>query len=183
MRQPFGKHRKRTKGFDSPATSRFIDNVAMALLGLNRLGDRSCLEEALYRLSRMIRYIGESDRTVSLREEGAFVEHYLALQRLRFPDRLSYRIDTGADADRVAVDRFIIFSRVERVVERLIEFSPFCGTLVVDRSVLGPSTPAISISVVLPDGGVSRSPLRRCGWRGHRRLHPTGAGPFVRKRR
>lgn len=173
---------KRADVLYSATTSRFIDNVMTAFLGMNRIDERKRLEDSLLRLSRMIHYAEGAERIVSLQEEGSFIEDYLELQRLRYPERLAYRIDLGNGADRIFTERFILFSGVESVLEGLLERSAFGGTLVLERRGSESAPVVITMRSETPDGRLSASTLRLRGRRGRDRFSK-GAGPSCRRSR
>lgn len=62
-------------------------------MALNQVGDRDALENALFELSGMLRYILKAPALIPLSMELSFVEDYCSLQKLRFSDRLNYVVD------------------------------------------------------------------------------------------
>jgi hypothetical protein len=73
--------------------------------------------QAAEQLGGLLRDTIEEDRdVVALAEERAFVERYLAVQRLRFGDRLSVRIDVSPEADESLVPSFALLTLVENAV-------------------------------------------------------------------
>jgi two-component system sensor histidine kinase AlgZ len=75
----------------------FLFNALNALSALVRAGEQLQALRAVQRLSELLRYaIAASGKEwTSLAEEVAFVEDYLALQRLRFGTRLDFVMDGG----------------------------------------------------------------------------------------
>jgi two-component system sensor histidine kinase AlgZ len=75
----------------------FLFNALNALSALVRGGEQLQALHAVQRLSELLRYaIAASGKEwTSLAEEVAFVEDYLALQRLRFGQRLDFVLDGG----------------------------------------------------------------------------------------
>lgn len=100
----------------------FILNTFHALVGLVRR-DPAVAESALERLGDLLRYSLRIQREgideVPLREECAFVESYLALERLRLGDRLSVRIDP-LPADEALVPTFALQTLVENAIHHAI---------------------------------------------------------------
>ncbi len=73
--------------------------------------------EAAEELAGLLRATLEEDRDlVALAEEWAFVERYLAIERIRFGDRLRIRTDFGAGAPDALVPGFAVQTLVENAV-------------------------------------------------------------------
>lgn len=100
----------------------FILNTFQALMGLVRR-DPEVAEGALERLGDLLRYSLRIQRDgideVPLREECAFVESYLALERLRLGDRLSVHIDP-LPAEEALVPTFAVQTLVENAIHHAI---------------------------------------------------------------
>jgi two-component system sensor histidine kinase AlgZ len=77
----------------------FIFNALNAISALVRTGDKSVALTGISRLSDLLRYaLSASLRdTVSIAEELQFVRDYLALQRLRYGERLQFHIEGDDD--------------------------------------------------------------------------------------
>jgi two-component system sensor histidine kinase AlgZ len=80
----------------------FIFNALNAISALVRSGDKTVALAGIGRLSDLLRYaLSASLRdTVTIAEELQFVRDYLALQRLRYGDRLHFGIDGDDDIVR-----------------------------------------------------------------------------------
>ena len=73
--------------------------------------------EAAEQLAALLRTTVEEDRDlVSVAEERAFVERYLALERIRFGDRLSVRVEFDQAADEATIPSFALLTLVENAV-------------------------------------------------------------------
>jgi signal transduction histidine kinase len=73
--------------------------------------------QAAEELAGLLRTTIEEDRDlVSLAEERAFVERYLAIERLRFGERLRVRTDIPSDTEDVLVPAFALQTLVENAV-------------------------------------------------------------------
>ena len=100
----------------------FILNTFHALVGLVRR-DPAAAESALERLGDLLRYSLRIQRDgideVTLREECAFVESYLALERLRLGERLSVRIE-ALPSDETLVPAFAVQTLVENAIHHAI---------------------------------------------------------------
>ncbi|HFB98427.1 MAG TPA: sensor histidine kinase [Bryobacterales bacterium] len=87
---------------------------------------------------RMIEQLGEllrlslehaEDHEIPLEEELAFVERYLAIQRVRFEDRLEVRMDIDPAALAARVPTFVLQPLVENAVRHGIAPRPDRGTV------------------------------------------------------
>jgi two-component system LytT family sensor kinase len=69
-------------------------------------------------LADLLRYSLDhaGSQRVSLAQEMAMIERYLEIERVRFPDRLSFRTDLGADTGRAQVPSLILQPLVENAV-------------------------------------------------------------------
>src|SRR5437868_5688301 len=101
----------------------FILNTFHALVGLVRR-EPAIAESALERLGDLLRYSLRIQRDgideVSLREECAFVENYLDLERLRLGDRLKVSVDTPPATLDVLVPTFAVQILVENAIRHAI---------------------------------------------------------------
>jgi len=101
----------------------FILNTFHALVGLVRR-EPAVAESALERLGDLLRYSlhiqRESIDEVPLREECAFVENYLALERLRLADRLRVSVDTPPATLECLVPTFAVQILVENAIQHAI---------------------------------------------------------------
>jgi len=101
----------------------FILNTFQALIGLVRR-EPALAESALERLGDLLRYSLRVQRDgideIPLREERAFVESYLDLERLRLGERLNVSIDTPEPALECLVPTFALQILVENAVRHAI---------------------------------------------------------------
>ena len=101
----------------------FILNTFHALVGLVRR-DPEVAESALERLGDLLRYSLRIQRDgvdeVPLRDEYAFVESYLALERLRLGDRLQVSIDAPVAAEELLIPTFALQTLVENAIHHAI---------------------------------------------------------------
>ena len=101
----------------------FILNTFHALIGLVRR-DPAVAEAALERLGDLLRYSlriqRESLDEVTLRDEWAFVQSYLDLERLRLGDRLQVRFEAAATTLDCVVPSFALQTLVENAVRHAI---------------------------------------------------------------
>lgn len=101
----------------------FILNTFHALVGLVRR-DPEVAESALERLGDLLRYSLRIQRDgvdeVPLRDERAFVESYLVLERLRLGDRLHVSIDAPAVVEELLIPTFALQTLVENAIHHAI---------------------------------------------------------------
>lgn len=90
-------------------------------------------ERVLGRISDLLRASldGDDAHEIALGDEIALLETYLAIERARYEDRLSYRIDVAPDLRRMAIPRMILQPLVENAVEHGIapRRAPGCITV------------------------------------------------------
>ena len=110
----------------------FILNTFHALVGLVRR-EPAIAESALERLGDLLRYSLRIQRDgideVPLREERAFVESYLDLERLRLGDRLNVSIETPEPTLECLVPTFALQILVENAVRHAIALRASGGFL------------------------------------------------------
>lgn len=108
----------------------FLFNTLHSLSVLIRR-DPATAEEALDRLGDLLRYAltNGSQDSVPLREEWAFVENYLAIERIRMGERLCVVSDVASDALRHQVPPFCLQPLVENAIRHGLDSRPDGGTL------------------------------------------------------
>ncbi len=113
---------------------------------------------------RMIEHLGDllrlslepgSRQQVPLCEELAFLEHYLAIQRIRFGSRLAVRLEVAADVADAMVPSLIMQPLVENAIRHGISQRAGGGTIVASAQRIGES-----LVIRVCDDGVGLPP----GW-------------------
>ena len=94
----------------------FLFNTLNSLIALIYEGKYRELEDGLYNLSDLLRYVLRKDNLVSLREEIGFISSYLMLQKERFGTKLTYSIETDERILETIVPRLILQPFVENSV-------------------------------------------------------------------
>jgi len=96
----------------------FLFNTLHAISTLIR-DDAAAAEDMLLRLAELLRtYLEDDDRQeVALRRELELIELYLGIQRMRFKDRLTTRIDMAEDTADCAVPALILQPLVENAIQ------------------------------------------------------------------
>ena len=80
--------------------------------------DTEAAQDIVLRLSHLMRYAASpAQRDVTLGEDMVYIEDYLALQKQRFLDRLSYRIEVDEDAKSARVFRLLLQPIVENSIK------------------------------------------------------------------
>jgi hypothetical protein len=100
-----------------------------ALNTISALADDNprCVKTMVNELSGFLRYslLNTDTLTVPLHEEIEAVEHYLAVESIRFEDDLQVAIDVEPAAGRCTVPAFLVFPLVENAVKHGQRTSPF----------------------------------------------------------
>ncbi|MFL6259779.1 MAG: sensor histidine kinase [Thermoanaerobaculia bacterium] len=112
----------------------FILNTIHALMGLVRR-EPAVAEEALERLGDLLRYSLRVQREgldqVALRDEWAFVQSYLDLERLRLGDRLQVSFEAAAPTLDCRVPSFALQTLVENAIRHAIALRAEGGLLAI----------------------------------------------------
>ena len=76
-------------------------------------------KDAITKLSNLMRYTLKIERTetVSLAEELRTIQDYLDLEKIRFEERLNYKIKSTSDADRVEIPPMMVQTLVENGIK------------------------------------------------------------------
>jgi two-component system LytT family sensor kinase len=109
----------------------FLFNTLNAISSLIRTGKHDEAVVMIAGLSDLLRYSLEhsGEQSVSLDQESGMVERYLEIQRARFPDRLTWRIDIPPDVRRAAVPTLILQPLAENAIRHGIARSASAGVV------------------------------------------------------
>lgn len=114
----------------------FLFNTLNSAVGLIRMNDKDSAISALTELSAMLRTILENNQKqfVTLKNEMAFVQSYLKIQKLRFSDKL--QIDTFVDDDilNCRVPFFLIQPLAENAVQHGAQNAGESNNIMIDVS-------------------------------------------------
>jgi LytS/YehU family sensor histidine kinase len=82
-------------------------------------------KDAITKLSNLMRYTLKIERTetVSLAEELKTIQDYLDLEKIRFEERLNYKIKSTPEADRVEIPPMMVQTLVENGIKHGISKS------------------------------------------------------------
>ena len=111
----------------------FLFNTLHAISGLVRVGEMQPAVNMIAGLSELLRRALDSadEQEVPLREEVKFAELYLNIQSVRFPDRLTVRMDVAPEALDALVPNMILQPLVENAVRHGISPVESPGLIVV----------------------------------------------------
>jgi two-component system, LytTR family, sensor kinase len=109
----------------------FLFNTMNAISALvrNRRNDEAV--DMMAGLSELLRYTLDhaGDQKVALDQELAILRRYLEIQRARFPDRMSFRIEASAEARRSAIPTLLLQPLAENAVRHGIAASAGPGVI------------------------------------------------------
>lgn len=111
----------------------FLFNTLNSVSGLVRNGQREGAIEMLAQLGDLLRFtLGAAHTpTSTLRDEVDFLSRYLAIEGVRFRDRLQVRYDIATEVESVEVPTLILQPLVENAVRHGIARAPGGGEIVV----------------------------------------------------
>jgi sensor histidine kinase YesM len=155
-RELLGKREAEYRALQAQIQPHFLYNVLNGLVGLNRMGDARSLESALFSLKDMLRYILDSGQWTTVGEELAFVSRYCELQRLRFADRLTVRIQGDPRAAGCRIPKLLLQPVVENAVIHGIEPLDRPGFLTVEAA-LTEENGQCTLRITVTDDGVGFS--------------------------
>jgi hypothetical protein len=137
---------QRLRGLRAQLEPHFLFNALSAIAGLVRNNDQRVAIDAIGQLSAQLRHaITSSQKDWStVGEEVEFVRGYLALQALRYPDRLRVHIETPASAEPIACPPLLLQPLVENAIRHDLECHEGISTIEVAVS---PETEGTTITV------------------------------------
>ncbi len=94
----------------------FLYNTLNGFITLNRLGEKKALEDSILQLTKLFRYTCSNQNTAMLGQELEFIGQYLALQQLRFDDRLKFGMWVDERVQDLLIPRLLIQPLVENAV-------------------------------------------------------------------
>ncbi len=94
----------------------FLFNTLNTLIALIYEEKYKELENGLYSLSDLLRYVLRKDNLVPLSDEMNFIMSYLLLQKDRFGDRLDYSVSVDEKVQKMLVPRLLVQPFVENAV-------------------------------------------------------------------
>lgn len=109
------------KALQSQINPHFLYNTLNNFVTLNRLGYHQKLEDSIMALTEMFRYSSSKSPESTIANEFSFVEKYLSLQKIRYRERLEYKISMDPETEDLLIPRLLIQPIVENSVIHGIE--------------------------------------------------------------
>ncbi len=109
----------------------FLFNSLNAITVLVRDGETAAASRMLELLSEILRQVLRTGggHEITLSEELDFIRRYLAIEQVRFSDRLQVRFDVPSELSRAAVPRFLLQPLVENALRHGVGQSAGAGLL------------------------------------------------------
>ena len=99
-------------------TPHFIFNVINSVSRLIAMREYDTAGEILTSFAQMMRYtLSDIRSSVSLRQELEYIRHYLAIQQIRFGERIHYRIECDSKTEQMEIPFFSLQPLVENSIE------------------------------------------------------------------
>lgn len=99
----------------------FFYNVLNGFIALNRMGETEKLENSILNLTKLFRYTCKGGNTATVKEELDFAREYLALQQIKYEDRLEYSIEISEEAADFIIPKLILQPLVENSIKYGLE--------------------------------------------------------------
>ena len=99
----------------------FLFNTLYCFIALNQLGEKDKLMDAFYRFASLLRYVLSKEQFTTIEKELEFIDSYLVLQKLRFEERLDFKIECQQGLGDIQIPRLLIQPMVENSVLHGIE--------------------------------------------------------------
>lgn len=95
-------------------------------------------KDAITKLSNLMRYTLKIERTetVPLADELRTIQDYLDLEKIRFEERLNYKIHSTSDADRIEIPPMMVQTLVENGIKHGISQITEGGNLDIDAKII-----------------------------------------------
>ncbi len=94
----------------------FLFNTLNNFIALNQVGQHQKLEDSLYMLADLMRYILKAPPYVFLADELKFLKAYCSLQELRFDDRLRHEFQILADIRDISIPKLLLQPIIENSI-------------------------------------------------------------------
>lgn len=109
------------RALQSQIQPHFLNNTLNGFIGLNRLGERKALEEAIIALSGLMRYVLSSEEWVTIEEEFLFLRRYCELQALRFREKMTFVLQYEDTLAGFKIPKVLLQPLVENAIIHGIE--------------------------------------------------------------
>jgi hypothetical protein len=119
------------QALQSQVRPHFLYNVLGSFAALNRMKESEALEKSIIALKELLRYSVDHGAETTVAEELDFIERYCELQKMRFQDRLSWRIDRETEALGRRIPKLVLQPLVENAIIHGIEPTGERGTIII----------------------------------------------------
>ncbi|MFF2446651.1 sensor histidine kinase [Neobacillus sp. NPDC058068] len=109
------------RALQSQIQPHFLFNTLNGFIALNRMGDRNTLEDAIYSLSKMLRYSLKQEDWTTLKADFEFIKSYCSIQQLRFDDRLKVNFHLDEQIENYLIPTLLIQPFVENAIIHGVE--------------------------------------------------------------
>jgi signal transduction histidine kinase len=112
----------------------FLFNTLHTIAGMVRSNETRPAVDMIAGLSDLLRHALESadEQEVPLRDEVKFIELYLGIQKVRFSDRLTVRIDVAPETLNALVPNLILQPLVENAIRHGVSLNDAAGLIVIE---------------------------------------------------
>lgn len=116
----------------------FFFNTLNSMLSLARLGRKEELVSGIENFSKLLKhkYI-TNDSTLTLQKELEYVEYYLAIQRIRFRERLEIDWQTEAQVSSALTIPYLVQTLIENAFKHAFEKNPGRAHLIISANRIG----------------------------------------------
>jgi two-component system sensor histidine kinase YesM len=143
------------RALQSQIQPHFLYNTLNGFIGLNRLGERQTLENAIIALSGLLRHVLSSEEWVTIKEEFLFLQRYCELQALRFQEKMSFELHCEQALTDFKIPKLLLQPLVENAVIHGIEPADHpCLLRVYATTVLVGKEEKPVIRILVEDNGV-----------------------------
>jgi tetratricopeptide (TPR) repeat protein len=153
----------------SQVNPHFIFNALSNISNLIDKNDNITASNYLTKFSRLVRHILESTRAdfIELNQEISNLDNYLALQKLRFADKIDYtiKIEAGIDPESFEIPPMLIQPFVENAIEHGIKSKETKGHIDIRFKMTGEQ-----LVCEVDDDGIGREKATEIQAKGHRSL-------------
>jgi two-component system, sensor histidine kinase YesM len=143
------------RALQSQIQPHFLYNTLNGFIGLNRLGERQTLENAIIALSGLLRHVLSNEEWVTIKEEFLFLQRYCELQALRFQEKMSFELHCEQTLADFKIPKLLLQPLVENAVIHGIEPADHpCLLHVCATTVLEGKEEKPVIRILVEDNGV-----------------------------
>lgn len=152
-------NKAKLEALEKQTTPHFTFNVLNSISRLISMKEYSTAQEMLFAFSKMLRYTCQSSSSiVCLRDELAYIENYIKIQKIRFNEHLIYRSDVDPSLLDVRLPFFVLQPIVENAVIHSLLKKSTPGVLEVKcargRKINGSKS---SVEIIIEDNGIGMS--------------------------